>query len=101
MSRPGLPWLLPAPVLTQASAPPNWSRPPLREPAVGILDRFRKHTRHNGKMTPEASLAEAEAAVREQRRKLAGEQMLHRRLDRIDAENDLARKFREAFGGNR
>jgi hypothetical protein len=62
---------------------------------------FRKRSKHNGQITPEASLAEAEAALRQQRQKLAGEQPLHRKLDRMDAENDLARKFREAFGGGR
>lgn len=62
---------------------------------------FRKRHTQGGRMTPEASLAEAEAALRRQRQKLAREQMLHRRLERADAENDLAAKFREAFGGGR
>jgi uncharacterized membrane protein len=48
-------------------------------------------------MTPEASLAEAEAARRIQERKHAAEQPVKDRLDRIREENDLAARFREAF----
>jgi len=52
-------------------------------------------------MTPQASLAEAEAALRAQRRKLATEQPVRRKLDRLADEDDLAALFREAFGSNR
>jgi len=52
-------------------------------------------------MTPEASLAEAEAALRQQRRKLATEQPVRRKLDRLADEDDLTSLFREAFGGSR
>jgi hypothetical protein len=68
---------------------------------MGIRDLFRRRRARNGRMTPEASLAEAEAALRQQRRKLATEQPVHRTLDRLERENDLAAKFREAFGGSR
>ncbi len=52
-------------------------------------------------MTPEASLAEAEAALRQQRRKLTAEQQVRRKLDRLADEDDLASLFREALGSNR
>ncbi len=61
---------------------------------------FRKRKERRG-MSAEASLAEAEAALRAQRQKLAAEQQVHRKLDRLAGENDLARRFREAFGGSR
>jgi len=52
-------------------------------------------------MSPEASLAAAEAALWEQRRKLATGQQVQRRLERAGQEDDLAARFREAFGGSR
>jgi hypothetical protein len=52
-------------------------------------------------MSPEASLAEAEAARRIQERKHAAEQPVQARLQRIAEENDLAARFREAFSQGR
>ncbi len=75
------------------------SRTPLRGAAVGLFPKRRKQ--HTGHMTPEASLAEAEAALRQQRRKLTAEQQVRRKLDRLADEDDLASLFREALGSNR
>lgn len=55
----------------------------------------------NGHMSPEASLAEAEAARRIQERKHAAEQPLAGKLDRIAEENHLAELFRRAFSEGR
>jgi len=62
---------------------------------------FRRRRRRNGRMSPEASLAQAEAARRSQERKHQAEQPVKLRLDRLIEENDLAAAFREAFGGVR
>lgn len=53
----------------------------------------------NGRMTPEASLAEAEAARRAQERKREAEQPVKEALDRLEAEDQLAYLFRRAFSG--
>ncbi len=66
---------------------------------MGLFPKRRKQ--HTGHMTPQASLAEAEAALRQQRRKLTAEQPVRRKLDRLADEDDLASLFREAFGSNR
>ncbi len=66
---------------------------------MGLFPKRRKQ--HTGHMTPQASLAEAEAALRQQRRKLATEQPVRRKLDRLAEEDNLASLFREAFGSNR
>lgn len=61
--------------------------------------RRRRH-RSNGRMSPEASLAEAEAARRAQERKHADEQdRVTARLEQLIEENDLAARFREALPG--
>ena len=60
---------------------------------------FRRHHRKTGRMTPEASLAEAEAARRVQERKHEEERQVKARLDRLIEENDLAARFREALPG--
>lgn len=63
---------------------------------------FRRHRNHkDGKMSAEASLAEAEAARRTQERKHSAEQPVNARLDRLAEENHLAELFREAFGAGR
>lgn len=49
-------------------------------------------------MTPEASLAQAEAARRAQERKREAEGPVRSRLDQILEENHLAELFREALG---
>lgn len=59
----------------------------------------RHHRRKDGRMSPEASLAEAEAARRVQERKHAEERPVKARLDRLIEENDLAARFREALPG--
>lgn len=61
----------------------------------------RRRRRKNGRMTPEASLAQAEAARRTQERKHEAEQPVRAKIDRFIEENDLAAAFREAFGGVR
>lgn len=60
---------------------------------------FRKRQHHNGHMTPEASLAQAEAARRVQERKHEAEQPLKDSIDRLIEENDLARRLRTALSG--
>jgi hypothetical protein len=52
-------------------------------------------------MTPEASLAEAEAARRAQERKHKDERPVQETLDRLIEENHLAEIFRAAFGAGR
>lgn len=62
---------------------------------------FRRHRNRKDRITPEASLAEAEAARRSEQRKHDAEQPVKARLDRIIAENDLAARFREALDNGR
>ncbi len=57
----------------------------------------RRHRRHKGRMTPEASLAEAEAARRAQERKAAAEQPVTARLEELAAADELSELFREAL----
>lgn len=59
---------------------------------------FRRRQRRNGKMSAEASLAEAEADLRVQERKHEAEQPLKARIDRLIEENHLSELFREALG---
>ena len=62
---------------------------------------FRRRHRKNGHMSPEASLAQAEAARRVQERKHQAEQPVTARLERLIEENNLAARFREALPGGR
>src|SRR5512135_872254 len=92
MSRPGPLWLSPVPALMLASGPPSWSPALSKEPGM-----FRRHRSRNGRITPEASLAEAQAARRQEERKHDAEKPVKARLDKIIEENDLAARFREAL----
>jgi hypothetical protein len=59
---------------------------------------FRRRHRHkNGQMSPEASLAEAEAARRAEERKREAEQPVTARIDRLIEENGLAELLRKAL----
>jgi hypothetical protein len=59
---------------------------------------FRRRHRHkNGHPSPEASLAEAEAARRAEESKLEAERPVKGKLDRLIEENDIAAKFRRAL----
>ena len=60
---------------------------------------FRRRHRKNGHMSPEASLAQAEAARRIQERKHEAERPLQARFDRLSEENNLAARFRQALPG--
>lgn len=60
---------------------------------------FRRRHHRDGRMSPEASLAEAEAARRVQQRKHDAERPVKARLDRVAEENDVARWLRIALGG--
>lgn len=60
--------------------------------------RLRK-CRKNGRMTPQASLAAAEAARRTEERKHGKARAATDRLARLEQENDLAYRFRQAFNG--
>lgn len=60
--------------------------------------RKRKHRNGNGRMTPQASLAEAEASRRIQERKREAETPVRRKLDKLIEENHLAELMREALG---
>lgn len=64
---------------------------------------FRKRRRKNGHMSPDASLAQAEAARRAQESKHERAQAATARLDRLAEENDIAARFREALsrGGHK
>lgn len=57
----------------------------------------RRSRRKNGHMSPEASLAAAEAARRTEERKQEAEQPVTARLDRAIEENDLAARLRRAL----
>ncbi len=61
----------------------------------------RHHRRKNGRISPEASLAEAEAARRVQERKHEAEQAVKARLDRLIEENHLSGLLREALSDPR
>ena len=61
----------------------------------------RRRNREDGRMSAEASLAQAEAARRAQERKRAAEQPVTTRLGRLAAEDDLAGLFRQALGASR
>ena len=61
--------------------------------------RRRHRNKKNGHMSPEASLAEAEAARRAQERKHDQAQMVTVRIERLIEENDLAARFRRALPG--
>jgi hypothetical protein len=56
--------------------------------------------RSKDQMSAEASLAEAEAARRQEERKHADEQPVRERLARIEEENDVARLLRAALNGD-
>lgn len=93
MSRPAQPWRQPVPVPMLAYGPLSWSLALSKEP--GMFRR--RHHRRNGQMSPEASLATAEADRRAQERKRTAERPVRARLDRIIEENDLAARLREAL----
>ncbi len=64
---------------------------------------FRRHRNRekDGRMSAEASLAQAEAARRAQERKRDAEQAVQARLSRLADEDELAGLFREAFTAGR
>jgi hypothetical protein len=61
---------------------------------------FRRRPRRRG-MTAAASLAKAEADLRQQQRKQDDEQPVREKLERVRRENDVARLLRAALGGGR
>ena len=64
-----------------------------------MLKWLRRPRPRNGRMTPEASLAAAEAARRTEERKHDKAHAASVRLTRLEEENDLAYRFRQAFSG--
>ena len=61
--------------------------------------RFRRRRSKNGQMTPQASLAAASAARRTEERLHDKAHAASVRLTRLEEENDLAYRFRQAFSG--
>jgi hypothetical protein len=58
----------------------------------------RRHRRKNGQPSAEASLAQAEAARRDEESKLEAERPVKGKLDRLIEENHLAELLRKALG---
>ena len=65
------------------------------------MRRSRRRDHHRGRMSPQASLAEAEAARRQQERRLEQEEPVRAGLDRLGEENNIAALLRVALGGRR
>lgn len=61
--------------------------------------KLRRRRENGGRMTAQASLAEAEATRRREERKKADAERATDKLRRLEQENDLAFRFRQAFSG--
>lgn len=64
-----------------------------------LLPRRLRKRENGGRMTPQASLAEAEASRRREERKQPDAERAGARLSRLAGEDDLAQAFRRAFSG--
>lgn len=63
------------------------------------LCRAFRRRRDEADMTPEKTLAQAVAARQHEEAKHPEAEAATARLDRLEQENDLAARFRKAFGG--